>query len=140
MIVDLLRNDLGRLARIGGVQVERLFEIEDYATLFQMTSTIRAEIDASMTLDRVFEALFPCGFVRPLARRDARSRPAPCRPLGARASDPNGRFTVCARRAAHELGAWRARRTAWRRFTKLRLRYATMMPSNRVLPDTGPQR
>ena len=62
MIVDLLRNDLGRLAPAGGVRVERLFEIEDYATLHQMTSTVSAApVDAD--LFEIFRALFPCGSV-----------------------------------------------------------------------------
>lgn len=63
MIVDLLRNDLGRLARIGGVHVDRLFEVESYRTLLQMTSTISAEIDRSVTLREIIAALFPCGSV-----------------------------------------------------------------------------
>ncbi|WP_341679049.1 aminodeoxychorismate synthase component I [Niveibacterium sp. SC-1] len=62
MIVDLLRNDLGRLAPAGGVRVERLFEIEDYPTLHQMTSTIVAEPVAA-DLHTIFRALFPCGSV-----------------------------------------------------------------------------
>lgn len=45
MIVDLLRNDLSRLAKNGTVKVEKLFEVEKYRTLFAMTSTIKAKID-----------------------------------------------------------------------------------------------
>jgi anthranilate/para-aminobenzoate synthase component I len=44
MIVDLLRNDLGRLAKFGTVQTEKLFAVERYPTLWQMTSTVRAEL------------------------------------------------------------------------------------------------
>lgn len=62
MIVDLIRNDLGRLAAAGGVRVERLFEVEAYPTVWQMTSTISAEpVDAD--LQTVFRALFPCGSI-----------------------------------------------------------------------------
>lgn len=62
MIVDLLRNDLGRLAPAGGVRVTQLFAVEDYATLHQMTSTIEA---APVTADlaTTLRALFPCGSI-----------------------------------------------------------------------------
>ncbi|HET8609922.1 MAG TPA: aminodeoxychorismate synthase component I, partial [Burkholderiales bacterium] len=63
MIVDLLRNDLGRIARPGSVQVERLFEIEPYPTLLQMTSTIRAQVDSDRTPADLLRALFPCGSI-----------------------------------------------------------------------------
>jgi para-aminobenzoate synthetase/4-amino-4-deoxychorismate lyase len=63
MIVDLLRNDLGRVAHTGSVNVERLFEVETYRTLMQMTSTITAEASASTSLHEIFSALFPCGSV-----------------------------------------------------------------------------
>ena len=45
MIVDLLRNDLGRIAKTGSVKVDKLFDIESHPTLFQMTSEISAELD-----------------------------------------------------------------------------------------------
>jgi len=61
MIVDMVRNDLGRIARPGSVRVSRLFELERYATVHQMTSTVEAESDASLT--EVFGALFPCASV-----------------------------------------------------------------------------
>lgn len=62
MIVDLIRNDLGRLAPPGGVRVERLFEIEAYPSVWQMTSTIAAEpVDAD--LRTILKALFPCGSI-----------------------------------------------------------------------------
>jgi len=63
MIVDLLRNDLGRLAEIGSVRVPRLFEIERYRTVFQMTSTIDARIPPTTTLEDIMAALFPSGSV-----------------------------------------------------------------------------
>jgi para-aminobenzoate synthetase/4-amino-4-deoxychorismate lyase len=63
MIVDLLRNDLGRLSRMGGVEVQSLFDVEKYETLFQMTSSIRGELDRSVSLEQMFSALFPCGSV-----------------------------------------------------------------------------
>jgi len=61
MIVDMIRNDLGRIAQTGSVQVPDLFTIEKYPTLFQMTSTVQAKTDAS--LDEIFSALFPCASI-----------------------------------------------------------------------------
>ncbi len=61
MIVDLLRNDLGRIAQFGSVDVEALFAVERYETVWQMTSTIAARTRATLT--EQFRALFPCGSV-----------------------------------------------------------------------------
>ncbi|MCA2000768.1 MAG: aminodeoxychorismate synthase component I [Chloroflexi bacterium] len=61
MIVDMIRNDLGRVAKIGSVCVPDLFAIEKYPTLFQMTSTVQARTDASLT--EIFAALFPCASI-----------------------------------------------------------------------------
>jgi para-aminobenzoate synthetase / 4-amino-4-deoxychorismate lyase len=63
MIVDLMRNDLGRIARFGSVHVPRLFEIERYPTVHQMTSTIAATLHERADLVAIFRALFPCGSV-----------------------------------------------------------------------------
>lgn len=63
MIVDLLRNDLSRIARPGSVQVPQLFAVERYRTLLQMTSTVTAEIAPDLPLHDIFRALFPCGSV-----------------------------------------------------------------------------
>jgi para-aminobenzoate synthetase/4-amino-4-deoxychorismate lyase len=57
MIVDMVRNDLGRIAKIGSVQVPELFNMERYPTLWQMTSTVTAETSASLA--EIFSALFP---------------------------------------------------------------------------------
>ncbi|MFH2055829.1 MAG: aminodeoxychorismate synthase component I [bacterium] len=57
MIVDMVRNDLGRIARLGSVQVPALFAIEKYPTVWQMTSTVKAETEASIT--DIFRATFP---------------------------------------------------------------------------------
>ena len=61
MIVDLLRNDLGRLCTAGSIRADRLFEVERYRTLLQMTSTITGSLRPSVTLPEVFRALFPSG-------------------------------------------------------------------------------
>jgi para-aminobenzoate synthetase / 4-amino-4-deoxychorismate lyase len=63
MIVDLLRNDLGRVAETGSVHVRKLCAVERYPTVFQMTSTIAARLRADATLEDTFAALFPCGSV-----------------------------------------------------------------------------
>ncbi len=63
MIVDLLRNDLGRVARLGSVHVRDLFRVERHATVHQMTSTVVAEARPGVTLADVVRALFPCGSV-----------------------------------------------------------------------------
>ena len=63
MIVDLLRNDISRLARVGSVKVPALFAIESYATVHQMTSTVEGQLAAPPTLPGLMAALFPCGSV-----------------------------------------------------------------------------
>ncbi len=63
MIVDLLRNDLGRMAEAGTIRVPRLFEIESYPTVHQMTSTIQGEVDLEKSIFDWFRALFPCGSI-----------------------------------------------------------------------------
>jgi para-aminobenzoate synthetase/4-amino-4-deoxychorismate lyase len=63
MIVDLLRNDLGRLARPGSVRVEKLFAVERHPTLWQMTSTVTAELPRTTSLEELLRALFPCGSI-----------------------------------------------------------------------------
>ncbi|MBU0481384.1 MAG: aminodeoxychorismate synthase component I [Proteobacteria bacterium] len=63
MIVDLLRNDLGRLCRMGTVDVLSLFDVETYETLHQMTSSVRGELRPEVGLADLFRAIFPCGSV-----------------------------------------------------------------------------
>jgi para-aminobenzoate synthetase/4-amino-4-deoxychorismate lyase len=63
MIVDLLRNDLGRLCNYGTVRAESLFAVERYPTLWQMTSTISGELRPQVGLEQIFRALFPCGSI-----------------------------------------------------------------------------
>lgn len=63
MIVDLLRNDLGRLCQIGSVTVPKLFTIEKYDTLFHMTSTVEGTLNDDVDYAQVIGSLFPCGSV-----------------------------------------------------------------------------
>ncbi|AVJ26453.1 aminodeoxychorismate synthase component I [Achromobacter spanius] len=62
MIVDLLRNDLGRLAESGSVKVDALFSLERYPTVWTMTSTVSATAPQA-SLSDVLHALFPCGSI-----------------------------------------------------------------------------
>ena len=63
MIVDLLRNDLGRICRKGMVKATKLFALEKYPTLYQMTSTISGRLKKSIGWQEIFVSLFPCGSV-----------------------------------------------------------------------------
>lgn len=63
MIVDLLRNDLGRVAKPGTIRAEPLFSLEKYPSVWTMTSTIEAEIPEQTSLQAILTALFPCGSV-----------------------------------------------------------------------------
>lgn len=69
MIVDLLRNDLGKVALPGSVTVEKLFEVETHKTVHQMTSEIVATLKEQTTLWEIFIALFPCGSVTGAPKR-----------------------------------------------------------------------
>lgn len=63
MIVDLLRNDLGRVSVTGGVHVSSLFDLERFETVWQMTSTVEATLRNGTNLVELMGALFPCGSV-----------------------------------------------------------------------------
>lgn len=63
MIVDLLRNDLGRLCKYGSVRVDELFAVERHPSLWQMTSTISGDLRAGISGRDIFRALFPSGSV-----------------------------------------------------------------------------
>jgi len=63
MIVDLIRNDLGRICEFGSVHVEKLFDVERYPTLWQMTSTVTGRLRCDAGYQQIFRALFPCGSI-----------------------------------------------------------------------------
>lgn len=69
MIVDLLRNDLGRIAQTGTVKVPALFEVERFGHVWQMTSTIEADCRADVTLSDIFSAIYPCGSITGAPKR-----------------------------------------------------------------------
>lgn len=63
MIVDLLRNDLGRICSPGSVHVNDIFSVERYATLLQMTSTVSGSLYPGLSYYEIFRALFPSGSI-----------------------------------------------------------------------------
>ncbi len=63
MIVDLLRNDLGRIAEVGTVVVDKLFDVQRYSSVLQMTSTVHAQLRDGIVLPQIFDALYPCGSI-----------------------------------------------------------------------------
>ncbi|WP_101340752.1 aminodeoxychorismate synthase component I [Cereibacter azotoformans] len=63
MIVDLLRNDIGRIAEVGSVRVPELFAIESYATVHQMVSRVTGRLGGRPGIAELLPALFPCGSV-----------------------------------------------------------------------------
>ena len=100
MIVDLLRNDLGRIALPGSVRPRALFEVERHPGVLQMTSTVEAEIAPQTRLFDILEALFPCGSVtgapkvqtmRIIAEMEDAPRGVYCGSIGY--LKPNGDFT-----------------------------------------------
>jgi para-aminobenzoate synthetase component 1 len=63
MIVDLLRNDISRIAQVGSVKVPLLFAVESYATLHQMISRVVGCLTERPSIERLMAALFPCGSI-----------------------------------------------------------------------------
>ncbi len=103
MIVDLIRNDLSRIAEGGSVEVGDLFKVETYPTLHAMVSTVRARKRADADIAEILRALFPCGSVTgaPKIRamevlRDLESSPrgAYCGAVGHFAPAPDNRFSA----------------------------------------------
>ena len=101
MIVDLLRNDLGRVAIPGSVTANPLFSLEKYPSVWTMTSTVQARIAHSTNLETILKALFPCGSVtgapkiaamRRIQETESAPRELYCGSLGWLA--PNGDFSL----------------------------------------------
>lgn len=106
MIVDLLRNDISRVAKVGSVKVPKLFAVETYATLHQMVSTVVGDLVAPPSMAGVMEALFPCGSITGAPKIRAMeiihevepfARGAYCGAIGWMAPDGTARFNVAIR-------------------------------------------
>jgi anthranilate/para-aminobenzoate synthase component I len=69
MIVDLMRNDLGRISKIGSVKVNKLFEVETFSTLHQMVSEVEGEIHEKITISEIMKNIFPPGSVTGAPKR-----------------------------------------------------------------------
>ncbi|NQW84256.1 MAG: aminodeoxychorismate synthase component I [Alcaligenaceae bacterium] len=101
MIVDLLRNDLGRIALPGSVVAEPLFSLEAYPSVWTMTSTIQATIAPETSHEQILRALFPCGSItgapkiaamKRIQQTETQARGLYCGSLGWLA--PNGDFSL----------------------------------------------
>ena len=101
MIVDLLRNDLGRIALPGSVVAAPLFSLEAYPSVWTMTSTIHATIAPETSLEQILRALFPCGSItgapkiaamKRIQQTEAQPRGLYCGSLGWLA--PSGDFSL----------------------------------------------
>ena len=106
MIVDLLRNDISRVAKVGSVKVPKLFAVETYATVHQMVSTVVGDLVAPPSMAGVMEALFPCGSITGAPKIRAMeiihevepfARGAYCGAIGWMAPDGTARFNVAIR-------------------------------------------
>jgi para-aminobenzoate synthetase/4-amino-4-deoxychorismate lyase len=106
MIVDLIRNDLGRVAQIGSVAVADLFAVETYPTLHTMVSTVTARLKQAASIADIVTALFPCGSITgaPKIRAmeilrglESSPRGTYCGAIGFFAPDGSARFNVAIR-------------------------------------------
>ncbi|HEX6844983.1 MAG TPA: aminodeoxychorismate synthase component I, partial [Actinomycetota bacterium] len=115
MIVDLLRNDLGRVARPGSVRWSDVFDAERFETVWQLTSTVAATLQPDADLVEVFRALFPCGSVTGapkastmgiIAALEDSPRGVYCGTVGylapPSAAGPRARFNVAIRTVVHD--------------------------------------
>ena len=106
MIVDLLRNDISRISKVGTVKVPELYRVETYETVHQMTSLIIGEMNKKTTIAELFAALFPCGSITgaPKIRAmeiihelEKRPRDIYCGTIGWMAPDGSSEFSVAIR-------------------------------------------
>ena len=118
MIVDLLRNDLSRVSKPGTVEVPRLFEVETYPTIHQMTSTVISELEDGLGPIDLIEAIIPCGSITGapkirameiIAEEERRQRGVYTGSIGRIAPDGSASFNVAIRTLTIRAGENRAR-------------------------------
>jgi para-aminobenzoate synthetase/4-amino-4-deoxychorismate lyase len=106
MIVDLIRNDLGRIAEMGSVDVGKLFAVETYPTLHQLVSTVTARLRSPTSVADIVRALFPCGSItgapkiramQVIRELEESPRGVYCGAIGCFAPDGSARFNVAIR-------------------------------------------
>ena len=116
MIVDLLRNDLSRIAEVGSVKVPELFKVQSFATVHQMVSRVVGQLQSQVTLAEIFQALFPCGSITgaPKLRSmeiiralEPEAREIYCGSIGWAAPDGRAEFNVSIRTMMVENGSAR---------------------------------
>lgn len=90
MIVDLVRNDLSRIGKAGSVKVPQLFEVEQYPSVLQMTSTVTADLRPELDAVDVLQAIFPCGSITGAPKTAAIERIAELEHSG---ESPRGPYT-----------------------------------------------
>ncbi len=110
MIVDLLRNDISRVAELGSVHVPKLFAVESYQTVHQMVSCVAARLRPDAGIGEILASLFPCGSVtgapkiaamRAIRDVEIGPREAYCGAIGWLAPDGRARFNVAIRTLIH---------------------------------------
>lgn len=108
MIVDLARNDVGRIADVGSVTVSSLFDVERYRSVFQMTSTVAGRVRPGTSMTDLFAALFPAGSItgapktssmRLIAEIERAPRGVYCGAIGFMAPNGDAVFSVAIRTA-----------------------------------------
>ena len=118
MIVDLLRNDLGRICRTGSIEVTDLFAVERYPDLLQMTSTVQGELKPENNFYEIFRSLFPCGSITgaPKVRTmqviralEGEARGVACGAIGFISPCGDAVFSVAIRSLTLGDGEWRMR-------------------------------
>lgn len=117
MIVDLARNDVGRVADVGSVRTDGLFALERYPSVWQMASTVEGRLRAGVGLTEIFAALFPAGSItgapktssmRLISRIEAAPRGVYCGAIGVCLPNGDAVFNVAIRTALIETATGRA--------------------------------